>query len=511
MSRSFNVLYRFLAKDSFSGVSKKIKNNNKKLSTSFKKLDRDMKTSGRSFKGMSGGFVSGFRGMAAAAIGFFSIKGFFGVGAGFQDALADLSAITGSTGKDLDNLRDKILSMAKTSVTAQADVAEAVKLVASAKPELLKNIDALTATTDAVLLLKNAAGIELADAANITAQSLNIFGAGADQASRFVNVLAAGAKLGSSEIADTGAALLIAGPGARAAGLSFEQLNAAIQTVAKGGIKGTQAGTALNAIFGRMRRLGIDFQKLGLEESFNQIGKALDRTTNSTARAKLEAKIFGEEHAKVGLAILDNTKLLSEYSTSLAGTNIAQEQADIRLATFSSKFRKLGIILKDTVIRTFLRLEPVLTRQAAAFGDYLDKVDPKQITAFADSLGVLVTASVTIAKGFGTVLDILTRVGKAIGEISGAIATLDLSQFSDLTKETINKGLFFSPVQFLGEGISDLFSSDTPATVGAPLGGSTQSTTDINLNMNAPPGVVQSIQSTTQGRAANVGLNLREE
>ena len=511
MSRSFNVLYRFLAKDSFSGVSKKIKNNNKKLSTSFKKLDRDMKTSGRSFKGMSGGFVSGFRGMAAAALGFFSIKGFLGVGAGFQDALADLSAITGSTGKDLDNLREKILSMAKTSVTSQADVAEAVKLVASAKPELLKNIDALTATTDAVLLLKNAAGIELADAANITAQSLNIFGAGAKEASRFVNVLAAGAKLGSSEIADTGAALLIAGPGARAAGLSFEQLNAAIQTVAKGGIKGTQAGTALNAIFGRMRRLGIDFQKLGLEESFNKIAKALDNTTSSTERAKLEARIFGEEHAKVGLAILDNTKLLTQYSTSLAGTNIAQEQSDIRLATFSARFRKLGIILKDVVIRTFLRLEPMLTSQATAFGNFLDQVKPEQVEAFADSLGVLVRASIEIGKGFGVVLDVLVRVGKAIGEVSAAIATLDFSKFTDLTKNTLSTGLTFSPIQFFGDSISDLFNGGTPATTGAPLGGNSSSTTDINLNVNAPAGVVQSMQSTTQGRAANVGLNLREE
>ena len=511
MSRSFNVLYRFLAKDSFSGVSKKIKTNNQKLSTSFKKLDRDMNKSGRSFKGMSGGFVSGFRGMAAAALGFFSIKGFFGVGAGFQDALADLSAITGSTGKDLDSLKDKILSMAKTFVVSQDEVATAFKLIGSAKPELLKNIDALTATTEAVLLLKNAAGIELADAANITGQALNIFGEGADQASRFVNVLAAGAKLGSSEIADTGAALLLAGPNARAAGLSFEQLNAAIQTVAKGGIKGSQAGTALSAIFGRLRRSGRDFKKLGLEGVFRSVARELDSATSSTERAVLEAKIFGDEHGKVGLSILNNVKLLTEYSASLAGTNVAQEQSDIRLNTFSAKFRKLGIILKDTVIRTFLRLEPVLTKQAAAFGNYLDQVDPSQVLAFADSLGVLVKASVSIAKGFGTVLTILVGVGKAIGEISAAIATLDFSKFSTETKAFGNEFFGGAAIDATRSFVEDLFGIGTPATVGVPIGGSTSSTTDINLNLNAPPGVVQSMQSTTQGRASNVGLNLREE
>ena len=500
MARSFNVLYRFLAKDSFSGISKKIKSGNKKLSGSFKKLDKDVKKSGRTFKGTSKSFISGFKGMAAAALGFFGIKEFFTVGAQFQDALADLSAITGATGDDLDKLKTKILSMAKASVTSQADVAEAIKLVASAKPELLDNIDALTATTDAVLLLKNAAGIELADAANITAQGLNIFGAEAARASEFVNVLAAGAKLGSSEIADTGAALLIAGPGARAAGLSFVQLNAAIQTVAKGGIKGTQAGTALNAIFGRMRRLGIDFKKVGLEGAFDRIRTALDATTSSTARAQLEAKIFGEEHAKVGLAILNNTSLLTQYEGSLKGTNIAQEQADIRLATFNTKMRKLGIIIKDVVIKTFLRLEPVISKQVTAFTGFLDAIDPKQVDAFASSLGTLIDVAAGIATGFKIVFAVLKGIGTAIGELVAQFATLNFSE---------GLGTSFTDAFSVGGKFLGIFGDDKPSP-GKPIGQGGDSTTDINVNMNAPAGVIQSIQSRTQGRATNVGVNMAE-
>lgn len=498
MPRSFNVSYRFLAKDSFSGVSKKIRAGNKKLNNSFKGLSNRVKKSGADFKRNSREFIGGFKGMAAAAVGFFSIKGFITTGAKFQDALADLSAITGATGKDLDALKDKTLSMAKANVTAQADVAEAIKLVASAKPDLLENIDALTATTKQVLILKNAAGIELADAANITAQGLNIFGASADQAGRFVNVLAAGAKLGSSEIAETGAAMLIAGPAARAAGLSFEQLNAAIQTVAKGGIKAERAGTALNAIFGRLQRAGIDFQKLGLQGSFEIIKKKMDSLKDSTARAQFASKIFGEEHSKVGFALLANVKDLSKYEKALAGTNIAQEQADIRLNTFSARFRKLGVIVNDAVIKTFLRLEPIISKQVVAFTNFLDTIDPKSINAFADSLGMLVDVAAGIATGFKVVFAVLKGIGTIIGSIAGAIATLDFGAVIDL-QEAFSVG-----GKFLG-----LFGGAEEKSPGTKIGADGGTRTDINVNMNAPEGVIQSVQSkTTGGRNANVGVNM---
>ena len=509
MARSFNVSYRFSAKDGFSAVSKKIRAGNRKLGDSFKKLNDRVRKSDSRFKQTSNNFAGGFKRMAGAAIAFFSIRGFFTQGAKFQDALADLSAITGATGKDLDNLKNKTLSMAKASVTSQSDVAEAIKLVASAKPDLLDNIDALTATTKQVLLLKNAAGIELADAANITAQGLNIFGASADQASRFVNVLAAGAKLGSSEIAETGEAMLIAGPAAKAAGLSFEQLNAIIQTTAKGGIKASRAGTAINAILGRLQRSGIDFQKLGLQGSFEVIKKKMDSMKNSTQRAQFAAKIFGEEHSKVGFALLDNVGFLGKYEKSLAGTNIAEEQAAIRLDTFSAKTRKLGVILNDAVIKTFLRLEPIISKQVSQFADFMDTIDPAQVNAFADSIGILAKGIGMIASGFGVVLSVLKKVGTLIGEVAAGIATLDFSHFSKGIA-TIDQSRFLAGTDIRGNIISanELAPTGPPASPGDVTAGG-ESRTLIDVNLNAPEGVVQSVKSSTTGvRNANVGVNM---
>jgi len=381
-NKSFVVQYLIKARDAFSRDANR-------AAKSFEKLDKKSKKAARSFKKAGSEFTRGFKNMAAAAVAFFSVTAFFNEGSKFQTAMADLSSITGAVGKDFDNLQSKTLKMSKQFIISQSEVANAIKLVGSAKPELLENIDALTATTEQVLLLANASGIDLALAALVTTESLNQFGKGADQAGRFVNILAAGAKLGSSEIRDTGAAAVIAGPGARAAGLSFLQLNAAIQVTAKGGIKAEKAGTALNAIFGRLRRLGFDFQKLGVEGTFAAVKEQLDKVTGSTARAKLEAKLFGEEHGKVGLALLNNLGMLSRYENSLDGTNIAQEQADIRLNTFGKRLAKVKIIINDALIKTFLRLEPTISKMTTDFAAFIEQVDVEQIQAFADVLKIV--------------------------------------------------------------------------------------------------------------------------
>lgn len=450
-NKSFIVQYIIKARDKFSASANK-------FSRSIKKIGKQLDATRKKFKKFTDATKkAGQKMTAVAAVVSFAILRF---GGRFQDSMADLSAITGATGKDLDKLQSNIFRLAKASATSSAEVAEAFKLVASAKPELLKNLDALTATTEQVLLLKNAAGIELASAANIAAQGLNIFGAGADQASRFVNVLAAGAKLGGSEIAETGAAMLLAGPAARAAGLNFEQLNAAIQVTALGGIKAERAGTALNAIFGRLQREGkkltgveLDFQKLGLEGTFRVVKRALDAQTSSTARARFASKIFGEEHSKVGFAILNNIKLLGQLEKNVTGTNIAQEQAAIRLATFNAKARKTGAIIKEVLIKVFLKLAPVLIKIIEGIGDFvtwLTKLSPATKTiilgfsAFLAVMGpVLLGLSVLSATlpfliaGFGLLkIAVMAAFGPIGLAIAGVVAgvTLIVANWEKITK-----------------------------------------------------------------------------
>jgi len=505
---SNKVSYLFIAQDKYSRVAKKINRQTRIMRWQFKRLQRRFRVLGKSTDKMGRRISSRFKQMASAAALFFGAKHFLTVGGKFQDSLADLSAITGATGKDLGLLKGNIQSLAKESATSADQVAEAFKLVGSAKPELLNNVDALSGMTKEVLLLKNASGIELASAAKITAESLNIFGKDASQASAHVNILAAGAKLGSSEIRDTGAAMLIAGPRARAAGLSFLQLNAAIQTTARGGIKGSQAGTALSAIFGRVERAGADFKKLGLQETFEIIKRKMDSLKTSTQRANFASQIFGEEHSKVGFALLGNVKMLGKFENTLGGTNIAQEQANIRMNTFNTRARRTGIIINDVLIRAFTKLEPKLSQVADDLSDFFGSLDSKDIDAFVGSMEVAIDAARVLATALMVVFGILKMIGTAIGEVTAAVATLDFSSFSDSTKELGNI-LWSLSVPGLAERQLNFLFGDDDDEVKAPDGG--PSKTDINLNVNAPAGVVGDIKSKTSGGSnMNVGVNMKE-
>lgn len=603
---AFNVSYNFIAKDAFTAITNKInkaaglskkkikglgkgydetrKKSNRftrglgKLRGGFKKLTTSLRKNTGAFRkntsqmNQSSGLLSGrIKGLLAAAAGFLGFRELIQVGSEFGTSLADLSAITGATAKDISFLKKETASLSKTAITSQAEILTAFKLVASAKPELLKNIPALAAMTKEVLLLKNASGLELAPAAEITAQALNIFGKGAENANEFVNILAAGAKFGSSEIKNTGEAMLIAGPAARAAGLDFLQLNAAIQATARGGIMGSRAGTALNSILGRLRRSGLDFEKLGLEGVFTIVGEKLNSITDSTARAQFEAKIFGEEHAKVGLALVANVKLLGQFEKELKGTNIAQEQADIRLKTFAKRFENLKNVIQAKLIVVFDRLKPKLIGLTNQFASFIDGITTKQLDQFISTMGEGINIGVQFIKSFAselipffqelefpdakqingfvkglaemakaanilaTPLKIVFSLIKGLGEffatqiaklVTGNITDFLTPDFGKLKEQFSAGGKLFGLFDIEGKAAkvpatpSQLVNQPLPSQIpeltsvpGAPSqAGVAQSQSDVNVNIRAQEGTVESIKSKTSGDLGglNLGVNLKE-
>ena len=391
---NFNISYKFLAIDKFSAINKKIGKSVNKLGGQINGFSRRSMKSLVSLRGAFAGLLAG--------VGLSQIVGVFrNLGAGFQDQVADMQALTGAFGNDLDLLKSKAFELGKASAVSGSDVVEAFKLVGGAKAELLKNIPALIDTTKQVLLLKNAAGIDLSEAAMFTAQSLNIFGAGADQASRFVNVLAAGAKEGASEVRDTGEAMMVAGPLASKLSLSFEQVNAMLQAIAQGGLKGRIAGTGLQGVLARISAMGVDFKKIKPEEVFLKIGKAIDAESDAGKKAQLIQKLFGLEHQKTGLTLVAQARTLNNLTRALTGTNTAQEQASIRLATFNAKVRTMGAILEEKVVKTFERLSPKLEEITLRFGKWIETITPEDIERIANAFVAMANALTLVVKLLG--------------------------------------------------------------------------------------------------------------
>ena len=265
----------------------------------------------------------------------------------YSQALSDLSSITGATGNKLRDLDAAAQQMGRTTEYSASQAVEALKLMASAKPELLDTADGLQKATNSALLLAQAGGSTLPDATRTLALSLNQFGAGAEQADRYINVLAAGAKFGASEINDTAAAIKNGGVAAAQAGIGFETLNAAIQVLASREIKGSEAGTALRNIILSLEK-GTDKT---LKPSVVGLSKALENLAGKNLSTAQAVKLFGVENINAASILTGNRGKIDDLTKSLTGTQTAHEQAAIRVNNLNGDLMGLtsafeGLILK---------------------------------------------------------------------------------------------------------------------------------------------------------------------
>lgn len=292
--------------------------------------------------------VSGLAGRIAGLAGVgFSLGAIIQTSRQYSQALSDLSSITGATGDKLRSLDQAAQQMGRTTEYSASQAVEALKLMASAKPELLETADGLQKATNSALLLAQAGGSTLPDATRTLALSLNQFGAGAEQADRYINVLAAGAKFGASEINDTAAAIKNGGVAAAQAGIGFETLNAAIQVLASREIKGGEAGTALRNIILNLEK-GTDKT---LKPSVVGLSKALENLAGKNLSTAQAVKLFGVENINAASILTSNRGKLDELTKSLTGTQTAHEQAAVRVNNLNGDLMGLTSAFEGLIIK----------------------------------------------------------------------------------------------------------------------------------------------------------------
>ena len=263
----------------------------------------------------------------------------------YSQSLSDLQAITGATSAQMKLYDQAAQEMGRTTEYSASQAAEAIKLMASAKPELLSTSAGLTAATKSALTLAQAAGTTLPDATRTLALSLNQFGAGASEADRYINVLAAGAKFGSSEIA--AAAIKNGGVAAAQAGVGFETLNAAIQVLAEREVKGGEAGTALRNVILNLEK-GTDKT---LKPSVVGLSQALENLAGKNLSTRQAVKLFGEENLSAASILVQNREKVESLTAALTGTQTAHEQAEIRVNNLNGDLLSLTSAFEGLIIK----------------------------------------------------------------------------------------------------------------------------------------------------------------
>ena len=281
-----------------------------------------------------------------------------------EESQAGLKALTGLDDDSIAWLTGQAKTLSTTMTKeglrvrqSAAEILDAFMLVGSAKPELLGDKEALKAVTEEAMRLQAAAkDITLNEAVDSLTLSLNQYGAAADQAGRFTNVLAAGSQAGSANIASQAKAIRNAGTAAASANVRIEQTVALIETLAYRGIKDEVAGTGLKKFF-LVLQTGADETNpkiVGLD-------KALENLKNKNMDAGAIKKMFGEEGYNTASVILQNTEMVKDFTAAVTGTNVAYEQAAINSDTAQAKLEQARNKMKLAAIDLGEKLNPALT------------------------------------------------------------------------------------------------------------------------------------------------------
>ena len=313
-------------------------------------------------------------------------------------ARANLKAITGLDDESINWMQEQAeelsQNMDKTGLRIQQDAAEileAFKGVGAAKPELLSDKEAMRDVTVEAMRLAQAAGIALKDAVEGVTVSLNEYGATAEEAAKYVNVLAAGSRNGAAGVENINKVVTRAGVAAAKAGIPIEQLVASAEVLAGKGILGRLAGTGLKTFFLKLAT--------GADETNPKIVGLTKALQNLKRQGLTEAEFvtrFGLEAYNAASVLTENIAALKDMEKAVTNTNTAVEQAAIVGQTYEARTAQLGNQLKEIGQKIYKDIQPIVSLFMAKSA-YVLKGVQKLITVIKEYGGAIAALVVPIA------------------------------------------------------------------------------------------------------------------
>lgn len=294
-------------------------------------------------------------------------------GAALNASLADLQAISGATGRELETVERFARSTAREFGVSASGAVESYKLLLSQlSPELTKNTAALDAMGRNVAILSKTMGGDTTAAAEVLTTAMNQYGVSLEdpmEASRqmadVMNIMAAAGREGSAELPTIKVALEQCGMAAKAAGVSFAETNAAIQVLDKAGKKGSEGGVALRNVMSTLaqgRFLPKDVREElaaagisvnDLTDKSKSLAERLQVLKPVMADDALFSKLFGKENSAAAMALVQGISKVEQWTAAISGTNTAVEQSKVIMETYNERLARVQAKFDDIKISIF--------------------------------------------------------------------------------------------------------------------------------------------------------------
>lgn len=316
------------------------------------KYDQSLRDVGQGALLAGGGLLAGF-GTAVYA------------SANFDQALSGVAAVSSATAEEMGLLRQAALDAGQATVFSASEAATAEAELAKAG---VSTSDILGGALTGSLNLAAAGQLDLATAATISGQALNIFNLEGSQTGHVADLLAAGANKSAADVQQLGDALAQGGLVAKGANLSIEETVGTLALFADNALVGSDAGTSLKAMLlalqgpsdksaDLMAELGLNVydasgQFIGMEGLAGQLQDRLGGLTQAEQDYAL-AQIFGNDAVRAARALMDEgADGVRDYTDAVNDQGAAQRMASVQLDNLAGDLEQLKGSLETALIET---------------------------------------------------------------------------------------------------------------------------------------------------------------
>lgn len=242
-------------------------------------------------------------GKAIVKVGKYSVQ----TGMSFESAMSDAAATAHASAEDFAKIERAAMEMGKTTSKTATESAQALKYMALAGWDVDTSVSALPS----VLKMSEASGMELKRTSDLVTDSMAALGVTVDELPGYLDVATKAQNKSNQSAEQLMEAYLGVGGTMKNLNVPITESATALGVLANRGIKGFEAGTALNAIMVNlttgtgqagqmMQKLGVsafDSQErfVGLEETLQQLNGALKGCSEEERNAALAA-IGGKQH-----------------------------------------------------------------------------------------------------------------------------------------------------------------------------------------------------------------------
>jgi len=373
--------------------------------------------------------------------------------ADFDSAMSKVAAVSGATGSDLEDLRDKAREMGAKTKFSATEAAEAMNYMAMAG---WKTEDMLSGI-EGVMNLAAASGEDLATTSDIVTDALTAFGLTAADSGHFADILAAASSNANTNVSMMGETFKYCAPIAGALGFSAEDTAEAIGLMANAGIKGSQAGTALRTIMNNLtgdiqlsgQALGdVTIQTTNADGSMRDLSDiladcrgAFSQLTESEQAQAAEA-LVGKNAMSGFLALMNageaDINKLSSAINNCDGTaaNMAETMQDNlagQLQILKSQLEELAISIGELLMPS-IRAIVGWIQKVVDWLNSLDEGTKKTIVTIAlvaAAIGPVLIVVGKVISAVGTIMTIVPKLAAALNVVKGAFAALNTTMLAN--------------------------------------------------------------------------------